>query len=328
MLSRRTGFWLVSILIAGLGLGSCGRDDTKLHIAEQFGLAYAPVTVARELKFIEEALALEGLAVEVEWLKLPNTATIREAALAGDVDAAFMGIPPYLISKAGGMTWRIAAGLNRSPLALVTNRDSIVGLDDIVPGDRIIVPQPGSIQHILLAMGAERLLGQADRFDRQLVTMSHPDGMQALLARGDIAAHFTAPPYLSLELGQPGIRQVIDGDSCFGGAFTFIVTVATEALAVERPAVYRAFLAGIRKGMAFVLERPEEAARILAPLYAMDAKTVHAMLVEQGNEYDESVLGLDTFVDFMERTDYLPEGFGDREDLYWSASPGVGEAGS
>lgn len=319
MRSRRIRLWLALMLMAGLSLNSCTKDDTKLRVAEQFGLAYAPVTVARELGFIEEEMALEGIDVEVEWLRLPNTATIREAALAGDVDAAFMGIPPYLISKAGGMTWRIAAGLNRSPLALVTNRQDIVSLGDIAPGDRIVVPQPGSIQHILLAMAAERLLGNAEHFDRQLVTMSHPDGMQALLAGGDIAAHFTAPPYLSLELEQPGIRQVIDGDTCFGGAYTFIVTVATESLALERPAVYRSFLAGIRRGIAYVLEQPDDAARLLAPIYAMDAKTVRAMLVAPGNEYDEEVLGIDTFIDFMKRADYLPDEFGYKNDLYWSA---------
>lgn len=316
----------VPVLIAScLMLASCQKSLSGLRIAEQFGLAYAPVTIARELGFMEAALREAGLPDKVEWLRLGNTATIREAALAGNVDAAFIGIPPYLISKAGGMTWRIAAGLNQSPNGLVSNSDRIHGLGDFKPGDRIVVPQPGSIQHILLAMGAERLLGDPKRFDDQLVTMSHPDGMQALLAGKEIVAHFTSSPYLALELSQPGVHQIIDGQACFGGPFTFIVTVATDNLVQSRPRVYRAFMAGLQKGIDYIREHPEESARILAPLYSMDVKTVSTLLGEPGNTYDTAVVGMERFVDFMKKTGYLPAKFGYGDELFWD--PAVARGG-
>lgn len=312
-------YLLIAVFVIMLGslLSSCQKSQSGLRIAEQFGLAYAPVTIARQLGFMEEALKEAGLSDKVEWLRLANTATIREAALAGDVDAAFMGIPPYLISKAGGMTWRIAAGLNQSPNALVSGSARIQSLADFKPKDRIVLPQPGSIQHILLAMGAQRFLGDPKRFDNQLVTMSHPDGMQALLAGKEIVAHFTSSPYLALELKQPGIHQIIDGQTCFGGPYTFIVTVATDKLAQTRPRVYRAFMAGLQKGMDYVREHPEESASILAPLYSMDVGAVGVLLGEQGNEYGTTVLGLERFVDFMKETGYLPEDFKYGDDLYW-----------
>ncbi|HUW69448.1 MAG TPA: ABC transporter substrate-binding protein [bacterium] len=322
---RRYPLIAVSVIMLGASLSSCQKSQSGLRIAEQFGLAYAPVTIARQLGFMDEALKEAGLPDKVEWLRLANTATIREAALAGNVDAAFMGIPPYLISKAGGMTWRIAAGLNQSPNALVSGSARIQNLDDFKPEDRIVLPQPGSIQHILLAMGAQRLLGDAKRFDNQLVTMSHPDGMQALLAGKEIVAHFTSSPYLALELKQPGIHQILDGRTCFGGPYTFIVTVATDKLAQTRPRVYRAFMAGLRKGIDYVREHPEESARILAPLYSMDVETVMALLGEQGNEYGTTVLGLGRFVDFMKETGYLPEKFSYGDDLYWDPAVARGD---
>ncbi len=55
---------------------------------------------------------------------------------------------------------------------------------DFSPDDRIALPQPGSIQHILLSMAAEKQLGKHDVFDNQLVTMKHPDGMTALESFG------------------------------------------------------------------------------------------------------------------------------------------------
>ncbi len=311
----RLGSALSAVLL--LSLAGCDSKPDTLRVAEQFGLAYAPVTIARELGFIEAALGQEGLDTRVEWLRLANTATIREAAVAGKVDAAFMALPPYLISKAGGMDWRIAAGLNRSPVALVTGRDRIRGLADIVPADRIVLPQPGSVQHILLAMGAERLLGDPRRFDRQLVTMSHPDALQALLAGREIAAHFSAPPYLYLELRQDGVRELISGEECFGGPFTFIVTVATEKLVRKRPAVYRAFLAGLRRGIDFVRTDPAYSARLLAPVYGLEAETLAMLLTEPGNEYGEAVLGLERFAEFMTRYEFLPPDFRYTDDLFW-----------
>lgn len=326
---RRATLVAIGIVLAlmspGLILTSCQKSQSGLRIAEQFGLAYAPVTIARELGFMESALQDAGLPDQVEWLRLGNTATIREAALAGNVDAAFIGIPPYLISKAGGMTWRIAAGLNQSPNALVSTSERIQSLADFKPDDRIVLPQPGSIQHILLAMGAERLLGDARRFDNQLVTMSHPDGMQALLAGKEIVAHFTSSPYLALELKQPGVHQIIDGQTCFGGPFTFIVTVATDRLARTRPRVYQAFMAGLQRGMDYVREHPDESALILAPLYSMDVETVRALLGEQGNEYGTTVVGLERFVDFMKKTGYLPGKFSYGDELYWD--PAVARGG-
>ncbi len=300
---------------------SCSRQEGSLRIAEQYGLAYAPVTIARELGFIDEALRDAGLSVKVEWLRLGNTASIREAAVAGRVDAAFMGIPPFLISRNGGMSWRIASGLNRSPLGLVTWKGDIDSPGDLERGDRIALPQPGSIQHILLAMAAERITGSADSFDRQLVTMNHPDGMQALLAKREITAHFTSPPYLFLELKEPGMREIISGAECFGGDFTFIVSVATEEFFRERPDVYRAFLAGLAKGMDYVRSNPEESARLLAPIYKMEAGLVEAMLAAPGMVYEEPVIGVDSFAAFMKRAGYLPEDFASGSELFWEEKP-------
>jgi NitT/TauT family transport system substrate-binding protein len=322
---------LCSLITVIVMLASCSARSPKeqkveqvhpLRIAEQFGLAYAPVTIARGLGFIEEeleALPLSGEgAVPLQWLRLGNTASIREAALAGRVDAAFMGIPPFLISRGGGMKWKIAAALNQSPLGLVTWRDDLRSLEDFSGGDRIALPQPGSIQHILLAMAAERTMGAADIFDRQLVTLSHPDGMQALLARREVAAHFTSPPYLFLELREPDMHTVLSGEECFGGPFTFIITVATEELALERPEVLQALLKGLERGMEYLSLEPEKSAEILSNLYRMETEDVLAMLRDPALLYRDEVLGLQQFIDFMIRTAYLPQDFPGAESHYWS----------
>jgi len=58
-------------------------------------------------------------------------------------------------------------------------RSSIKSLKDFKPTDKIALPSPGSVQHILLAMAAEKELGSASALDQNLVAMAHPDGAAA-----------------------------------------------------------------------------------------------------------------------------------------------------
>ena len=184
--------YLLMIMVIPIVLfNGCGtqKEEKTITIADQYGLGYAPVQIMK----VKNILKKQTGDINIKWKKLANTAAIREAMLAGEVDIGFMAIPPFLIGKDKGMKWKIISGLSMCPLGLMTYRDNINSLSDIDKNDRIALPQPGSIQHILLAMASERKFGDADRFDDQLVTMAHPDGMNALLSRKEITAHFTSP---------------------------------------------------------------------------------------------------------------------------------------
>lgn len=84
-------------------------------------------------------------------------------------------------------------------------------------------------------------------------------------------------------------------------------------------------MAGLQRGMDYVRDHPEESARILAPLYSMDAATVRALLGEEGNEYGTTVVGLEHFVDFMKQSGYLPGQFSYGDDLYWDPAVARGD---
>ena len=81
-----------AILSASILFISCSGEKT-VTIAEQYGLAYAPLQIMRSREFYEK---LEP-GIEIKWVKLGNTAAIREAVLAGEVDLGFMGLPHFLI---------------------------------------------------------------------------------------------------------------------------------------------------------------------------------------------------------------------------------------
>ena len=139
---------IIPLLITAAALAFSCSGAKEITIAEQYGLAYAPLQIMKAKSYFEQ---LEPDA-DIEWVRLGNTAAIREAVLAGEVDAGFMGIPPFLIGADNGMKWHLVAGLSVCPLGLVAARGE--DLSDIAPGTRIALPQPGSIQHILLSMAA------------------------------------------------------------------------------------------------------------------------------------------------------------------------------
>lgn len=304
---------LMSLIIVGCSRAVSTSAGTTINIAEQYGLAYAPLQIAKELKLIEKNLP----GVQVNWKQLGNTAAIREAMLACEVDAGFMAIPPFLIGWDKGMDWKIACGLSSSPVGLVTNKEEIKSIKDLSEKDRIALPQPGSVQHILLSMACERELGDSKKLDNQLVTLAHPDGMNALLAKRDITAHFTTPPYLMKELETPGMHEILDGKQAVGEDFTFIVGVTTKKFHDNNSQAYDALLKAIAEAVEFMNINKEETLEILSKQYEMSKEEVEKNLGMEGTGYSISVKGVGAFAGFMERNGYISKAPGDIKEVVW-----------
>lgn len=321
---KRTGTSLfLFVLVITIMLSGCSQAQkqesnstsslSKITIAEQYGLAYAPLQVMKKQKFLERRLP----GLQVEWRQLSNTTEIREAMLTGKVQAGFMAIPPFLIGWDKGMQWKIATGLSSSPVALVTNQTHIKSLKDLTTKDRIALPQPGSVQHILLSMAAEKELGDSRRFDNQLVTLNHPEGMSALLAKKDITAHFTAMPYLAKELETSGIHQVLSGEQAMGTDFSFIVGVTTSKLHDQNHEVYQAFVASVQEAVDFVRKNPEQTAELLAEDYQLSKAEVFKYLTFPGTDYTTNVKGVARFAEFMAKNGYLTKPLQRTQDVLW-----------
>ena len=313
--------YILIIIIISLSLfiisGCEGTDQSNqksITIAEQYGLAYAPVQLVKELELLKK----EDSDLKVEWKQLSNTTSIRESMLAGEVDIAFMAIPPFLIAKDKGMEWKIISGLSESPLALMSNRDYINSLSDFKAEDKIALPQPGSIQHILLSMAAQRKFKETDKFDDQLLTMNHPDAMNALLAGREVSAHFASPPYLFLESKEAGIKKILSGSEAFGGDFTFIIGVSTEEFYQQQSENYILFLKALREAIEFIEQNPAEASELLADNYDLSQTEMEEYLTWPGMEFTTEIKGLEEFLAFMTTEGYLEKKDYQRSDLIFA----------
>lgn len=309
---------IIIVLLSGFIAVGCTKSASNdavvsINLAEQYGLAYAPLQIAKELKLIEKNLP----GVQVNWKQLGNTAAIREAMLANEVDAGFMAIPPFLIGWDKGMDWRIACGISSSPVGLVTNKKEIKSIKDFSNKDRIALPQPGSVQHILLSMACERELGDPAKLDNILVTLAHPDGMNALLSKQDITAHFTTPPYLIKELETPGMHEILNGRQAMGENFTFIVGVTTKKFHDSNSEAYEALLKAINEAIAYMGSNREETLEILSKQYEMSKEEVERNLGMEGTEYSVSVKGIGAFAAFMKKNGYISKTLKNTEEVLW-----------
>lgn len=313
---------MMCLLCCFSGCASDGEkksESKEITIAHQFGLAYAPLQVMQELEIMEK----KAPELTVSWVQLGNTAAIREAMLSGDVDVGFMAIPPFLIGWDKGMEWKIMSGLSSCPVGLVSKEERIKSLSDFSADDRIVLPQPGSVQHILLSMACEKEFGDAHKLDNILVTMNHADGMNAFISQKGITAHFTAPPYLFEELEMTGMHQVIRGEEVLGSDFSFIVGAATKRFHDVEKETYLLFCRSLQEAIEFINEHPEETGEMLEKVYGIPQRELVKYLTRGGMDFSWQIEGLNQFALFMQENGFISQVPEKSSDVIWEEGEDV-----
>lgn len=288
----------------------CGKKvKTTFSIAEQFGIAYAPLNLMQEMGWLEEKLP----GITIEWKKFGGPTAIREAMLSGEVDFGFMGVSPVLIGITNGMDWKYATGISMNQVALVTDKPELKSLADFTKQDKIVVLSPGCTQHILLCMLAREQLGDPMAMDAQIVSMSHPDGMNALMSETEVSAHFVTPPYLQEELKQ-GMHIIADGEELVGGQFTFISGVAMTKFHDEYPELYDTFIETLNESIDYINNNMEEAIGILAPIYGITEEELREQMSYGGTIYSGELQGVEKIKTAMYEMGFISENY-DYKDI-------------
>jgi len=304
---RKYGKQVMAVVILALilVLSGCGKKEkTTLSIAQQFGIAYAPLNIMEEMGMLEDKLP----DMKIEWVRFGGPTGIREAMLNGEVDFGFMGVGPVLVGISNGMEWKYATGISANEVALVTDNPDVHALTDFTEQDRIAILSPGCTQYILLCMLGKEQLGEATALDHQLVSMSHPDAMNALIADTEVTAHFATPPYLQEELKQ-GMHVVANGEDIVGGQFTFISGVAMTEFHEEYPELYNVFIETLNEAIDYINENPEEAIKVLAPLYGITETELREQMGYGGTIYTNALENVAPIKKAMYEMGYISEDF-------------------
>jgi NitT/TauT family transport system substrate-binding protein len=244
----------VALLAAAAVAGSTARGaqnapaPQNITIAYQFGIGYAPLLIIKRQRLLERAYP----GLKVQWRQLASGTAITDGIVRGEIQIGAMGTAPMLIGWAQGTNWKVIAPLDVADLWLMVRNPAIRTFNDL-RGKRIATPAATSIQAIALKRMAEVKLGDAGALDSALISMSHPDGMQALLM-GQIDAHLTSPPYQWLEQSR-GARALEKSYGYFG-AHSFVVAVVTRRFYGDYTAFSNRFYRIVKESIDLLNKRP------------------------------------------------------------------------
>ncbi|WP_109483546.1 ABC transporter substrate-binding protein [Paraburkholderia sp. C35] len=260
----------VSLGAASLGASLDARAEGHIRVAEQFGIVYLLLNVARDQQFIEKEGRKEGLDIKVDWVKLSGGSAVNDALLSGSVDIAGAGVGPLLTiwdRTHGKQNVKGVASLGNLPYYLVSNNPNVKTIADFTDKDRIALPAVGvSVQSRVLQFASAKQWGDKDynRLDKLTQAVPHPDAAAAIIAGGtEITGHFGNPPFQEQELaGNPKAHIVLNSYDVLGGPSSATVLYATEKFRNENPKTYRAFVNGLADAAQYITANPEAAADI------------------------------------------------------------------
>jgi NitT/TauT family transport system substrate-binding protein len=245
---------LVAFAAAAPGAKSQG-PPSRLTIAYQPGIGYAPLILMKQLRTIEKRYP----GTQVDWKVLASGTPITQGVITGDIQIGAVGTGPMLVGWARGVEWKVIAPLINADLWLMAKDPNIKTIADL-RGKRIATPTRTSIQAVMLRKMAQAKLGDHRALDAGLIDLDHPDGMQALLT-GQIDAHFTSPPFQYQERVRGA--HIVGRSYGYFGAHTFLVTVMTQKFYDERTAFARFFYNQIVAMQKLIKNNPARVARIL-----------------------------------------------------------------
>lgn len=292
---------LTALLLAAL-LFTCASaalaEDAHLTVAYQYGLAYAPVVMAMNENFIQNAYAeATGGTLEVEWVQMSSGADINTGVMSGTVDVGFMGVGPAITGISKNVGYKIFTNLSGQEHGLMTSDESINSLEDIVGSDKqIALVNIGSIQHIILAKCLSDNGFDAHALDANLVAMKHPDGMNALLT-GSLPLHLTTNPYIYRERETEGLHEIEALKEAWPGDNSFIVGVAAIDLHDNRPEIYKALCDGLSAAIEYVNGNIEATAAVTSQ-YDGNAVEDEIRYLGMGS-YSAATHGVETMARFM-----------------------------
>lgn len=293
----------------GLLPGAARAETDQLRIAQQFGIAYLPLIVAKENRLIEKHSVALGLPeTKVEWLRLSGAAAMNDALISGSLDFATAGVAPAILTwdKTRGKTDIVLiAPLGSMPNVLTTNNPNVKSLKDFTEADRIALPSVKvGFQPIVLQIAAEKQFGQYDKLDNLTVSLPHPDATAAILSgTGGITAHFTSPPFFEQQLESGKVHEVLNSYDVLGGPHTFNVVYGTRKFAQENPKTIDAFVAALDEANEWIKANPSEAAKlyIAAEKSKLDPAFVERIIRDPQIRFTTVPERVDVFADFEYR---------------------------
>lgn len=323
---------LCAVTIALALLGACAAPDSSAPEVRLTrgagGVGFLPLLVMEEFGLIESHAASAGVPdLNVRWIDLGGPAIVNDALLSGSADFVSAGPPAFLTlwdRTRDSVGVRGVAAMTSLPMYLNTHAGHLNSLDDFTEQDKMAITAiKVSIPAIVMQMYARDRYGpdQFDRFDRYTVSMTHPDGVIAMLSgAGGIDAHFTSPPFHQREIQDPNIRTIMTTNDVMGGSTTFTMLSTTARYRQDHPDIYAAVLAALEEANAMIGANPTMAAEVLlarTPDSAFSVDEIVGVLNDPDITFTTTPENVMKYADFMAGIGSIANRPASWEDLFF-----------
>ena len=233
------------------------------------GVGFLPLIVMEEKKLVEHEAQKMGLKLSAEYMRLGGPAVVNDMLLSGAAHFAPAGPPAFITiwdRTANNMKVKGVAAMTSIPMYLNTKAPHLKSLKDLTPNDKIAVTAVKvSIPAIIMQMQAIKEGGKADyaKYDPYTVSLTHPDGVIALLSgKTEVTAHFTSPPFHQRERRDPAVRTIATSNDIMGAPSTFTMLYAPTKFYDENPKTYAAVLKALQAAIDFINADKKAAAQV------------------------------------------------------------------
>jgi NitT/TauT family transport system substrate-binding protein len=309
MLRRSLQRVAIAALLAAMAMPALAQTPIKIGIG--FGIGFLPMFIADEMNLVEKHGRDAGIDLRASYQRFSGSSAMQDALLSGAVDMGVYGVPALLIvwDKAHGSPQQVigVAGVNASPLVLVTSKPNAKSLADLEPADRIAMPALVSPQMYVLQMLSEKAFGagQQDRLKNQVVALPHPESVNAILSGGtEVKAYFSTPPFTQIALDSGKAHRLASSEDAFGGRSSFLVLGATKRFLDANPKVADVMIKALDEAAELIRKDPRRAAEIymkVEPSKLLDVDKVEAMLKTMPGDFGVAVHGVKAYADYMAR---------------------------
>jgi NitT/TauT family transport system substrate-binding protein len=319
---------------AALSLLAAQARGAEVRVVGSFGLCYLPMNVALDQKLIEKYAAKAGIPdVQVSFRNLASGPDINDALLSGSADVSMAGVSVMLnlMDKSG--TRNPVKGMMAmcdSPIYFNTVDPRIKSIRDFQQTDRIAMAGGRGTQHSLVfEMATEQAFGwdERHRFGDLAVTMSHPDGVTALITGGSvIKTHVTTVPFIQMELKSPNVRTILNSYDVAGGRHTLVTAYAAEKWRKENPKLFQATFDALSEAMQIINADKRAAAESFVRLVPTNLSfdEVHKILLDENMMfYSPTPRKVMVWADYMFKTGLLKNKLPSWKDAFFDSVQGT-----
>jgi sulfonate transport system substrate-binding protein len=266
LLVRAALVLLLAVTTAHAQTTASSSTPVKLRIGYQKSSTL--ITILKARGSLEQALA--PLGVSVTWNEFASGLPLTEALNADAVDfSADVADTVPVFAQAAHARFVYVAQEAPSPgaQAIIVKRDGPLHTLADLKGQRIAVTKAAGSHYLLLAALAKAGLTPADV---RISYLTPADG-RAAFERGSVDAWITWDPYVAAVDQAPDVRILANGD---GLASYQRYYLASSSFAAAHPEVISTVFAQLSSAGAWVRAHPDDAAKLLAPIWGLDASTI------------------------------------------------------